>query len=119
MRLVRRRSAHPTEVADPGVQGERTYLAWQRTGLSFAAIGAALVHLGGPGDQRVAGVTGLFGIAAGALLLGGAMPRYRHSVPAARGEHRTATPLLVLTTAVSAVLLGVGALLVVFWGTAS
>jgi uncharacterized membrane protein YidH (DUF202 family) len=109
-----RRAPHPDQVADPGVQGERTYLAWQRTGLSFAAIGAALVQFGATGSQRASEAIGLYGIAIGTALVATAVLRYRHSVPAARGEHPTALPLLILLTAITAGALGVGALLLAF-----
>jgi uncharacterized membrane protein YidH (DUF202 family) len=39
-------SAEEHEVAGPGLQWERTRLAWDRTALSFAAFGALLMHLG-------------------------------------------------------------------------
>ncbi|HSN10597.1 MAG TPA: DUF202 domain-containing protein [Propionibacteriaceae bacterium] len=108
------RLPHPDRVADPGVQSERTYLAWQRTGLSFAAIGAALVQFAETGPQRASEVIGLYGIAVGGALLAVATLRYRHSVPAARGEHPAALPLLMLLTAVTSAVLGVGALLLTF-----
>ena len=115
MRL-RRGTPHPSVLADPGGQNERTYLSWHRTGLSFAAVGAALVHAGGHGTQRLSGAIGLFGIAAGIVLLCGAMRRYRHSATAVREERPTAAPLLVLTTAVSTAVLGISALLLVGTG---
>lgn len=34
------------EITVPGLQRERTRLAWDRTALSFAAFGALLIHLG-------------------------------------------------------------------------
>jgi putative membrane protein len=115
---MRRRlgTPHPSELADPGGQGERTYLAWHRTGLSFTAVGAALIHVGGRSGQRMSEAIGLFGIAAGILLLYGAIWRYRHSARAARGERSATAPQLVVITALSTTVLGIGALLVVVTG---
>jgi uncharacterized membrane protein YidH (DUF202 family) len=110
-RLVR--LPHPTRVADRGLQGERTFLAWQRTGLSFAAVGATLLHFGGTAERCASGVIGLFGVAAGGLLIAAAIPRYRHFAPAARGEHPAALPLAVFLTALTGAVLAIGALLLV------
>ena len=41
MRWLRATEAPPT---DPGLARERTSLAWTRTAIGFAAIGAALLH---------------------------------------------------------------------------
>jgi uncharacterized membrane protein YidH (DUF202 family) len=117
MKLVRRLVQQPSEVADPGGQGERTYLAWQRTALSFAAVGALLVHYGADAQQPVYSALGVFGLAVAAVLLGIAMPRYRHALPAARGERGAAMPLLILLTAVTSGVLSVGALLLAFGST--
>lgn len=37
------RPADDIEDADPGLAGERTELAWHRTAVSFAAVGAAML----------------------------------------------------------------------------
>jgi uncharacterized membrane protein YidH (DUF202 family) len=105
---------HPDHVADPGVQSERTYLAWQRTGLSFAAVGAALIQLGADDMQRASQAIGLYGIAVGIALLATAVLRYRHSVPAAHGDHPTALPMLVLLTAITTGILAIGGFLLTF-----
>lgn len=113
MRLLRRLVEQPSEVADPGGQGERTYLAWQRTALSFAAVGAAVVHYGAEDSQPVATALGALGLAMAAVLLAAAMPRYRHALPAARGQHRTALPMLISVTTLTCGLLSVGALFLI------
>jgi uncharacterized membrane protein YidH (DUF202 family) len=50
------RPEHPAEILDSGMQSERTYLAWQRTGLGFAANGALRLHAS-PEDHRALAVT--------------------------------------------------------------
>ncbi len=101
----------PDRIIDAGVQGERTFLAWQRTGLSMAGLGAAIVHFGGAATQHISTATGLFGIAAGALLIALATPRYHHSIEAARGERSAVAPGVPLLATVAAAALAVGALL--------
>jgi uncharacterized membrane protein YidH (DUF202 family) len=113
VRLIRRLVEQPTDVADPGGQGERTYLSWQRTALSFAALGGALVHYGAEDHRPTYGVLGIFGLAVAAVLLGAAMPRYRFTVSAARGVRRAALAPLILLTTITATLLSVGALLLI------
>lgn len=112
MRWAPARPAHPRGVADPGLQGERTYLSWQRTGLSFAAIGGGLVHFSESGAHLLPAVVGLCGLAAGAVVVAMAMPRYRHSALAAQGHSPAALPRAVLVTCLTTVALGVGALVV-------
>ena len=106
-----RRSPHPSEIADPGLQGERTYHAWQRTALSFAAAGALLLQVGADDRRPLLQVLGLFGLAtAGAVLVYG-VARYRTAAAAARAERATAIGVQILLTALAATVLGAGALL--------
>ncbi|NJP35629.1 DUF202 domain-containing protein [Micromonospora thermarum] len=42
--MRRRQPTHPPKVIDAGLQSERTYLAWQRTALAFAGVGALLIY---------------------------------------------------------------------------
>jgi uncharacterized membrane protein YidH (DUF202 family) len=105
-----RRSPHPSEIADPGLQGERTYHAWQRTALSFAAAGALLLQIGTEDGRPLVQVPGLFGLAtAGAVLAYGAA-RYRTAAAAARAERATAAGAQILLTTLAAAILGIGAL---------
>ncbi|TYL46060.1 DUF202 domain-containing protein [Nocardioides sp. BGMRC 2183] len=63
---------------DPGLQIERTALAWRRTALSTAALGLLLVRLGFSHDQPLEVAAG-----AGALLIAAGFAarsiRHRHT----------------------------------------
>jgi uncharacterized membrane protein YidH (DUF202 family) len=91
-------------VVDPGAQGERTYLAWQRTGLSFAAVGAGLIHFTGGLDRW----PGFVAMIAGAAVLIRGRTRYREAIDGARGLRPTAAPVLVAAVAVATALVGSG-----------
>jgi uncharacterized membrane protein YidH (DUF202 family) len=106
-------SAPGDRVADAGLQSERTYLAWQRTGLSFAGVGALLVHVAGGVHHPLAAVPGILGLAVGAAVLLGGFVRYRSAVAAARGEGAVATGNLAVIVAAAAFLLGVAGLAVI------
>jgi uncharacterized membrane protein YidH (DUF202 family) len=66
---------------DPGLQAERTLLAWQRTCLSVAAGGALLVHVS---VDRL----GPAGLVAGVLCLALAAFAYLASIHRYRSVHR-------------------------------
>lgn len=51
---------------DPGVQAERTRLAWSRTALSFGAVGALMLHNGMSSSNRLYELPGLVGLCAAA-----------------------------------------------------
>lgn len=66
---------------DPGAQAERTALAWQRTGLALAGVGAVLLHVDGSGSSPLPLFAGLLDIAAGAALGAVVAPlRYRRTL---------------------------------------
>jgi uncharacterized membrane protein YidH (DUF202 family) len=100
-------------VLDRGLQAERTRLAWSRTALSFAAVGALLLHNGITTGDPVRWVPGLVGLscAAATYLLG--VVRYhatnrkvaREQSMTSVGAVRTATALTVLTVAVALVMI--------------
>jgi len=92
---------------------ERTYLAWQRTGLAFASVGALLLHSGlSDGALLVPGAGGLL---AGGLLIIRAQRRYRATSAAVRNAHPISDRRLVATVAAVTTVLcltGLGALLI-------
>lgn len=79
-------------IADPGLARERTELAWTRTAVSFAALGAAIL--------KTSPVPGLLIVAMAALVwgLGRLSPPRRTD----RGDDRR-RPLLLITVAVTLV----------------
>jgi uncharacterized membrane protein YidH (DUF202 family) len=103
---------HPRRAIDAGLQSERTYLAWQRTGLTFAGVGALLLYSTlsyGP----ILAAPGALGLLFGALLVARAQWRYRTTVAAARNAHPTVDHRLMAGVAAAATLLclaGLGAL---------
>jgi uncharacterized membrane protein YidH (DUF202 family) len=103
----------PPRVADPGLQSERTYLAWQRTGLAFAAAGALLVHAATRLHSLLAYLPGVLGLAVAAVILLRALLRYRSIEAAARGKRDASSPRLAAGLAVMAAVLGVSALIIV------
>jgi uncharacterized membrane protein YidH (DUF202 family) len=100
---------HPDEVVDAGLQSERTYLAWQRTGLSFAAVGGLFVHAALDKGWAFA-LFGVFGLVAGGLILARAQWRYRVTVAAVVRERSPAHPAVVAALAVGATVLCLGGL---------
>ncbi|MCX6463659.1 MAG: DUF202 domain-containing protein [Pseudonocardiales bacterium] len=101
--------SRPDAVWDPGAQAERTALAWQRTGLSVAALGLLLVHArpAGYGPALWAGV--LLLVAGGALAAVVAPVRYRHIERVVRSGGGPASSGTVPATAL-VVLAGIAAI---------
>ncbi len=93
----------PQQVLDRGLQAERTRLAWSRTALSFAAVGALLLHANASTGYRLQELPGLLALcsAAATYLLG--VGRY-HATPRNAARDRPVTSagsvraLAVLTT---------------------
>lgn len=96
--------AHPTEVIDVGLQSERTYLAWQRTALAFAGVGALLLYTGLSRGPALA-IPGGLGLLTGVVLLAWARPRYRLMVAAAGSGRAVADRRMVVGVATAATLL--------------
>ncbi len=111
--MIHDRGNDAEAVADVGLQSERTYLAWQRTGLSFAAVGALLVHAVGGLQHPLAVAPGVFGLAVGAVILFRALVRYRGAVEAARGRRGAAAGSVTAAVAGAATVLAVAGLVVI------
>lgn len=105
-------SGHPTGVVDAGLQSERTYLAWQRTGLSFAAVGALLIHAAGGVEHPLADIPGLAALVVGAIILLRAVLRYRSIVTAARTGRSAASAPLAAAVAAAATAAGLSGLVI-------
>jgi uncharacterized membrane protein YidH (DUF202 family) len=92
---------------DPGLQPERTGLAWRRTMISLAVLSLAGVRvLPSAGGTAWLVVPGLVGLAVAIALLVGSERRYRRRLAQARV---VAGGLLVPLTAATTLLLGLGA----------
>lgn len=70
------RSTHPTAPVE-GLPNERTALAWLRTGLSFAAMGALLLHASDGLTRPAQGLLGAVALAVGGAGVLTARQRYR------------------------------------------
>ncbi|MBL7502220.1 DUF202 domain-containing protein [Frankia sp. CNm7] len=111
----RARAPEPcADAVDPGLQSERTYLSWQRTGLSLAGIGALLAH-DALGRHRPLLAGGLLTALAGLLLTARAQRRYRATVAAVRaGRSPTDQRAVAVTAALTTVLCLVGLAAILF-----
>lgn len=92
-------------VVDPGLQAERTAMAWQRTALGVGAVGALLVHHAG--GLSLETVPGLLALAAALALLLAAERRYVTAVRRVREGLPTTSPALVRSVTATVVLLAV------------
>jgi uncharacterized membrane protein YidH (DUF202 family) len=89
---------HPDEPLDPGMQAERTYLAWQRTGLGLAAVGVLMMHSAVDGHPPLV-VPGGLTLVAAAVLTARAQHRFRSTVALIRAGHSPVNYRLVALTA--------------------
>jgi uncharacterized membrane protein YidH (DUF202 family) len=98
-------------VLDRGLQAERTRLAWSRTSLSFAAVGALMLHAGMSSGDRLDQLPGLIALcsAAATYLLGvGRYHATNHNVLRQQpmtsvGSVRTLTALTAVTVVLALV----------------
>ena len=105
---------HLEPPVDPGLQAERTAMAWQRTALGLGGVGALLVHhAGGIGPRSIPGVLGL--LVALALVVASER-RYEGTGRRVRSGAPTHSRFLVRTVAVSTVLLSASAAVLVLTG---
>ncbi len=106
-------------VFDPGLQPERTALAWRRTGLALGggSLLLARVLAESSGALPLGLAVGAFGVLAAVLILVAVERRYRshhHRLMAAKGERiRLAGGGLPAIVAATTGVLGIGALLAV------
>lgn len=102
-------------VIDPGLQSERTRLAWDRTALSFSAFGALLVHSGhGTTRPAVLGL-GIAVVCCGFAIYVLGRRRYRRLVASLHDGDTAPRPralaVVGVVATVTAVLSGLGAVL--------
>jgi uncharacterized membrane protein YidH (DUF202 family) len=104
------------ETANPGLAEERTYLAWQRTGLSFAAVGALLLHLAVRIHHPAAYLPGVLGLTLGAVVLASGLFRYRNAAAAPRDEQSEPVAPFIALAALGSAVLGLAALVLIATG---
>lgn len=103
--MSEQRTGHD-EVFDPGLQPERTLLAWRRTCLAFTITSLIGMRFTFPTFGIFAALTGVLGAGFGALAYVLAVSGYRsihRSLHDAGGLTRSGLPMLIATTAVLAI----------------
>lgn len=91
---------------DPGLQHERTALAWDRTGLALIITGALLVRAGAPPYDDLRHLPGYLAIGFGAVLFWWAARRYEIRRHALRGGASVVRPGLVRVIGITTIALG-------------
>jgi uncharacterized membrane protein YidH (DUF202 family) len=96
---------------DPGLQSERTAMAWQRTALGLGGVAALLLHQA-KGDPLTA-APGVAGMLVALVVLVVAERRYERTVRHVVAGRGPASPALVRTMAATSVALSVAALVLI------
>lgn len=99
---------------DPGLQAERTAMAWQRTALGVGGVGAVLLHEAGA--DLLAAIAGGLGLLFALALLLAVDARYDRTVRRIEANRSPASPGLVGAVSVAALVLALGAVLLVLRG---
>ncbi len=102
--------------ADPGLQPERTSLAWTRTGLSLAFTSAVFIHWA-PRYGATVWIMVAISLLAAALVGSTRGRRYAHSVRGIVQERAEPQVLPVFLLGATSALLGVIGLVVIVGGT--
>lgn len=111
MRLPRwRPRAGPEQVHDPGLQQERTALAWDRTALAMLATALVYARAVGPPYVRLEHVPAVVGLVVGAGMLVLGARRYRDLHAVLRGERPVERHPYVRAVWVGTVVVGAAAL---------
>jgi uncharacterized membrane protein YidH (DUF202 family) len=103
-------------VFDPGLQHERTALAWDRTGLSLLVVGALTLRSGGPPYDDLLHAAGYAAMALGAWLLWVGGRRYRRREGDLRRGASPVQPQLVRLTGIVAVVVSLTAFALIVTG---
>jgi putative membrane protein len=102
-----------TRVFDPGLQQERTMLAWDRTGLALIITGALFVRAGKAPYVAAPHLPGFLAIAMGAIVLATAARRYRGRDRGLRAGGPAARPGMVRLTALVVLVLSIASTVLV------
>lgn len=93
------------DVVDPGLQSERTELAWRRTALAACVVGGVLVHSKSAFDLRIGQAAAVLILAFSALLHRAGATRYRRTVAAIREGRPVADPRRIKAVAAGTIVL--------------
>ncbi len=97
------RSRRRGQAFDPGLQAERTSMAWQRTALGVGGTSALLVHVAD--RDLLAAIPGVAGLAAALALLLVGERRYAWTLSRLKAQRSPLDHVLVRITATTAVAL--------------
>lgn len=107
--------ARPTTVFDPGVQHERTALAWERTAVAMMVAGAILGRYASSHGHLVLGALGVMWVVLGGVVLLWAARHYEDLHGPLRAGETPAHPTVTRVVGISTVAFtGVALILAVF-----